>query len=222
MTIPTEGAPMSRIAVLGGTGYAGSHIVAEAVRRGHTVLSVARTVPAERVEGATYIEATLLDVPTLVNELIGVDVVVSAVAARGDMLGALRPAIEQLLSVLPEDVRIGVIGGAGGSLVAEGGPRLVDTEGFADEYKPEALEAIGILEDLQTRSGDRDWFYVHPAGGFGAWAPGERTGSYRDGGDVLVVDENGESFISGADLAVAVLDEIETPRHSRERFTVGY
>lgn len=213
---------MSRIAVLGGTGYAGSHIVAEAVRRGHTVLSVARTVPAERVEGATYIEATLLDVPTLVNELIGVDVVVSAVAARGDMLGALRPAIEQLLSVLPEDVRIGVIGGAGGSLVAEGGPRLVDTEGFADEYKPEALEAIGILEDLRTRAGDRDWFYIHPAGGFGAWAPGERTGSYRDGGDVLVVDENGDSFISGADLAVAVLDEIETPRHSRERFSVGY
>lgn len=213
---------MSRIAVLGGTGYAGSHVVAEAVRRGHTVLSVARTVPAERVEGATYIEATLLDVPTLVNELIGVDVVVSAVAARGDMLGALRPAIEQLLSVLPEDVRIGVIGGAGGSLVAEGGPRLVDTEGFTDEYKPEALEAIGILEDLQTRAGDRDWFYIHPAGGFGAWAPGERTGSYRDGGDVLVVDENGDSFISGADLAVAVLDEIETPRHSRERFTVGY
>ncbi|WP_243231372.1 NAD(P)-dependent oxidoreductase [Microbacterium sp. CIAB417] len=213
---------MSRIAVLGGTGYAGSHIVAEAVRRGHTVLSVARTVPADRVEGAVYVEATLLDVPTLVNELIGVDVVVSAVAARGDMLGALRPAIEQLLSVLPEDVRIGVIGGAGGSLVAEGGPRLVDTEGFADEYKPEALEAIGILEDLQTRAGDRDWFYIHPAGGFGAWAPGERTGSYRDGGDVLVVDENGESFISGADLAVAVLDEIETPRHSRERFTVGY
>ncbi|WDG17219.1 NAD(P)-dependent oxidoreductase [Microbacterium sp. Clip185] len=213
---------MSRIAVLGGTGYAGSHIVAEAVRRGHTVLSVARTVPAERVEGATYVEATLLDVPTLVNELVGVDVVVSAVAARGDMLGALRPAIEQLLSVLPEDVRIGVIGGAGGSLVAEGGPRLVETDGFADEYKPEALEAIGILEDLQTRAGDRDWFYIHPAGGFGAWAPGERTGSYRDGGDVLVVDENGESFISGADLAVAVLDEIETPRHSRERFTVGY
>lgn len=213
---------MSRIAVLGGTGYAGSHIVAEAVRRGHTVLSVARTVPAERVEGAVYVEATLLDVPTLVNELLGVDVVVSAVAARGDMLGALRPGIEQLLSVLPEDVRIGVIGGAGGSLVAEGGPRLVDTEGFAEEYKPEALEAIGILEDLQTRAGDRDWFYIHPAGGFGAWAPGERTGSYRDGGDVLVVDDNGDSFISGADLAVAVLDEIETPRHSRERFTVGY
>ena len=60
---------MPRIAVIGGTGYAGSHIVAEAVQRGHTVVSVARSVPAERVEGATYIEGTVLDVPGLVAEL---------------------------------------------------------------------------------------------------------------------------------------------------------
>ncbi|MEV7693236.1 NAD(P)H-binding protein [Microbacterium sp. NPDC089189] len=213
---------MTRIAVIGGTGYAGSHIVTEAAKRGHTVLSIARTVAAERVTGATYLEGTLLDVPTLAAELVGVDVVVSAVAARGDMLGNLRPAIAQLLSVLPEDVRLGVIGGAGGSLVSPDGPRLVDTDGFTDEFKPEALEAIGILDDLRADAAGRDWFYVHPAGGFGAWAPGERTGSYRDGGDVLVVDDNGESFISGADLAVAVLDEIESPKHSRERFTVGY
>jgi putative NADH-flavin reductase len=213
---------MTRIAVIGGTGYAGSHIVAEAVRRGHTVLSIARTIPGERVEHATYLEGTLLDVPSLVTELQGVEVVVSAVAARADMLGLVRPAIEQLNSVLPEDVRIGVIGGAGGSLVAEGGPRLVDTPEFTEDYKPEALEAIGILEDLQADASGRDWFYVHPAGGFGAWAPGERTGAYRDGGGVLVVDADGESFISGADLAVAVLDEIEQPRHSRENFAVGY
>ncbi|KAA9131116.1 NAD(P)-dependent oxidoreductase [Microbacterium caowuchunii] len=213
---------MTRIAVIGGTGYAGSHIVAEAVRRGHTVLSVARTAPSERVEHATYIEATLLDVPTLANELQGVDVVVGTVPARGDMLGLVRPAMAQLNSVLPEDVRIGVIGGAGGSLVAEGGPRLIDTPGFTEEYKPEAQEAIGILEDLQADESGRDWFYVHPAGGFGVWNPGERTGTYRDGGDVLVTDADGESYISGADLAVAVLDEIENPRHHRERFTVGY
>ena len=213
---------MTRIAVIGGTGYAGSHIVAEAVRRGHTVLSVARTVPAERVERATYLEGTLLDVPSLVTDLQGVEVVVSTVPARGDMLGLVRPAIAQLKSVLPEDVRIGVIGGAGGSFVAEGGPRLVDTEGFTEEYKPEAREAIDILEDLRADASGRDWFYVHPAGGFGVWAPGERTGSYRDGGEVLVVDADGESFISGADLAVAVLDEIEQPRHSRENFAVGY
>jgi uncharacterized protein len=213
---------VARIAVIGGTGYAGGHIVAEAVNRGHTVVSVARSVPSERVDGATYIEGTLLDAPGLVSELEGVDVVVSTVPARGDMLGKVRPAMAELVAALPETVRIGVVGGAGGSLVAPGGPRLVDTEGFTDDYKPEALEAIGILEDLQSGASGHDWFYVHPAGGFGVWAPGERTGTYRDGGDVLVTDADGESFISGADLAVAVVDEIESPRHSRERFTVGY
>lgn len=213
---------MARIAVIGGTGYAGSHIVAEAVQRGHTVLSVARSVASDRVPHATYLEGTLLDVPSLVTELEGVDVVVSAVAPRGDMLGLVRPAMQQLNSVLPENVRIGVIGGAGGSLVSEGGPRLVDTPEFTPEYKPESLEAYGVLEDLQADSSGRDWFYIHPAGGFGVWNPGERTGTYRDGGDVLVTDADGESYISGADLAVAVLDEIENPKHRRERFAVGY
>ncbi|MFT4280254.1 NAD(P)-dependent oxidoreductase [Microbacterium sp.] len=212
---------MATIAVLGGTGYAGRHIVAEAVHRGHTVLSVARTAPAERVPGATYVEGTLLDVPALAKELTGVDVVVSAVAPRGEMEGQVRPNLEALFSVLPDDVRVGVIGGAGGSLVAPGGPRVVDS-GFPEEFKAEALEAIGVLEDLQAEQTGRDWFFVHPAGGFGAWNPGERTGQYRDGGDVIVTDDAGESFISGADLAVAVLDEIEQPRHHRERFTVGY
>lgn len=212
---------MTRIAVLGGTGYAGRHIIAEAAERGHTVVSVARSIPGERVEGVTYIEGTLLDVPALAAELEGVDVVVSAIAPRGDMLGQVRPNLHALLSVLPESVRVGVIGGAGGSLVAEGGPRVIDS-GFPDEFKPEAEEAIGILDDLQADTTGRDWFFVHPAGGFGAWAPGERTGTYRIGGDVIVTDEAGESFISGADLAVAVLDEIEKPAHHRARFTVGY
>lgn len=212
---------MATIAVLGGTGYAGRHIVAEAVQRGHTVLSVARTAPSERVDGASYVEGTLLDVPSLATELTGADVVVSAIAARDDMLGQVRSNLQALFAVLPEEVRVGVIGGAGGSLVAPGGPRVVDS-GFPEEFKPEALEAIGVLEDLQADTSGRDWFFIHPAGGFGMWNPGERTGTYRDGGDVIVTDEAGESFISGADLAVAVLDEIEHPKHSRERFTVGY
>ena len=213
---------MARIAVIGGTGYAGRNIVAEGVRRGHTVVSVARSVPAERVPHATYIEQSLLDVPSLAAELEGVDVVVIAVPARGDMLGKVRPAVAELVASLPPTVRVGVIGGAGGSLVAEGGPRLIDGEGFTEEYKPEAFEAIGILEDLEATPASRDYFYIHPAGGFGVWNPGERTGEYRDGGDVIVTDDAGESYISGPDLAVAVIDEIENPRHRRERFTVGY
>lgn len=212
---------MSNIAVIGGTGYAGRHIVAEAADRGHTVLSVARKVAADRIPGVTYIEGTLLDVPSLLTELTGVDAVVVAVSPRGDMAGLVRPNVEALNATLPEDVRLGVIGGAGGSLVAPGGPRLVDA-GFPEEFKAEALEMIGVLEDLQSEDEGRDWFFIHPAAEFGAGNPGERTGVYRDGGDVLVSDAEGKSFISGADLAVAVLDEIETPKHSRERFTVGY
>lgn len=212
---------MSNIAVIGGTGYAGRHIVAEAAGRGHTVLSVARKVAGERVPGVTYVEGTLLDVPSLLAELQGVDAVVVAVAPRGDMEGLVRPNIEALASTLPESVRLGVVGGAGGSLVAPGGPRLVDS-GFPEEFKAEALEMIGVLDDLQAEQSDRDWFFIHPAGGFGAFNPGERHGTYRDGGDVLVVDENGDSFISGEDFAIAVVDEIENPKHSRGRFTVGY
>ena len=212
---------MTRIAVIGGTGYAGGHIVAEAAERGHTVVSVARKLPVERVDGATYVEGTLLDAPALVAELEGVEVVVFATSPRGDMAGKMRDAVTEVIRELPLSVRVGVVGGAGGSLVAPGGPRVIDS-GFPDEIKPEAMEAIGILEDLQADTTGREWFYIHPAGGFGAWAPGERTGSYRDGGDVIVTDDKGESFISGADFAIAVLDEIESPKHRNERFTVGY
>lgn len=212
---------MALIAVLGGTGYAGRHIVAEAAQRGHTVVSIARSVPGERVAGATYVEGTLLDVPGLVEQLPGVDVVISAVSPRGEMAGLVRPNLEALAATLPDTVRLGVIGGAGGSLVAAGGPRVIDA-GFPEEFKDEALEMIGVLDDLESSASDRDWFFVHPAGGFGAFAPGERTGRYRTGGDVIVTDDDGASYISGEDLAVAVLDEIEDPRHSRARFTVGY
>lgn len=213
---------MARIAVIGGTGYAGSHIVAEGVKRGHTMVSVARRIPNDRIENATYVEGTALDIPNLVAELEGVEVVVSALAPRDDMLGKVRPALAELAATLPEGVRLGVIGGAGGALAAPGGPRVIDTPEFADEYKAEASEAIEVLEDLQADQSGRGWFYIHPAAGFGAWNPGDCVGSYRDGGDVQVTDADGQSFISGADLAIAVIDEVETARHTGQRFTVGY
>ena len=212
---------MSRIAVIGGTGYAGSHIVAEAVARGHDVISVSRHLPTEPVEGAAYVEGPILGVPALLEEIGDVDVVIQALSPRGDMAGKVRPATAELFAALPPHARLGVVGGAGGSLVSAGGPRVIDA-GFPEEFVAEATEAIGVLEDLQADDSGKDWFFVHPAGSFGAWNPGERTGSYRDGGPVLVVDGTGESFISGADLGVAFVDEIENPQHSRENFAVGY
>lgn len=212
---------MSRIAVIGGTGYAGSHIIEEAVARGHSAISIARSIPTERVEGAIYVEGNILDVPSLLEQIQEADVVIQALSPRGDMVGKVRPATAELYAALPDSVRLGVVGGAGGSLVAPGGARLIDTD-FPEEFKPEAFEAIGVLEDLRAAADGNDWFFIHPAGGFGNWAPGERTGTYRDGGPVLVTDENGESFISGPDLGVAFIDEIENPKHHRENFAVGY
>ena len=213
---------MTRIAVIGGTGYAGSNIVAEAVSRGHSVVSVARSVPTERVEGAIYLEGNVLELDALRETLAGADAVVSALAPRGDMEDAVLGALRELVTALTgTGTRLGVIGGAGGSLVAPGGPRLFD-QGFPEEYKHEAQVGIDTLALLEDSDSSLDWFFIHPAKNFGAWAEGTRTGRYRDGGTVIVRDSEGQSAISGADLAVAIVDEIEKPKHRRENFAVGY
>ncbi|MDQ0728657.1 NAD(P)-dependent oxidoreductase [Microbacterium sp. W4I20] len=213
---------MTRIVVLGGTGYAGRHIVAEAVARGHAVIAVSRSEPSDPVAGAAYLQRSALDSEAIAATFDGADAVVWAVAARGDMEDKALGALENIAAALTgTETRLGVIGGAGGSLVAPGGPRLFD-QGFPEEYKAEAQVGIDSLALLEGTDAGLDWFFVHPAEEFGPWAEGERTGHYRDGGDVMVRDADGKSWISGADLAVAIVDEIEQGNHRRERFTVGY
>ncbi len=95
-------------------------------------------------------------------------------------------------------------------------------DAVAARYAVQACGGIDSLALLEGADAGLDWFFVHPAEVFGPWAEGERTGHYRDGGDVLVRDGEGKSYISGADFAVAVVDEIEQGNHHRERFTVGY
>ena len=80
---------------------------------------------------------------------------------------------------------------------------------------------MALLEALQQAPENLDWFYVSPAATFGAWNPQRVTGSYRISDDVLLTDENGDSYIAAPDLALAVLDEIEQPRHHRRRFHVA-
>lgn len=213
---------MARIVVIGGTGYAGSHIVREAVDRGHEVVAVARHEPDAPIEGATYAQGSALDIAWLGDVLEGADAVVSALSSRGDMTDAVLGVVADLIAALDgTSTRLGVVGGAGGSLVAPGGPRLFD-QGFPEEYKHEAQVGIDSLALLEASDPSLEWFFVHPAEEFGAWDEGERTGRYRDGGHVIVRDENGRSHISGADLAVAVVDEIERPRHRRDNFAVAY
>jgi hypothetical protein len=214
---------MARISMFGGTGYAGRYIVAEAVKRGHSVTSVSRSAPAQRIDDVDYLQGSLLDADTRAKALVDADIVVVAVAPRGDMAGKVHPGITAMAADADRaGVRIGVVGGAGSLLVAEGGPRLVDTPDFPAEFHAEALEMAAALADLRNSPESLDWFYLSPPATYGDFAPGEPRGGFRTGDDLLLTDDEGNSFIGGADFATAVVDEIERPAHRRAPFTVAY
>ena len=214
---------MTRLTVIGGSGYAGRHIVQAAADRGLIVTAMSRGAVTEQVPGVTYVQGSLSEAADRSRALQGADAVVIAASPRGDMLGALRPAIAQMAAeAAVAGVRLGVVGGAGSLRVSPEGPRVVDTPGFPEAFLGEAREMAATLEDLRASSVDLDWFMICPAGTFGAYAPGEFRGTYRVGGDVLLTDEAGNSEIGGADFGSAVVDEIVRPQHHRQRFTVAY
>lgn len=206
-----------------GTGYAGAHIAREAVVRGLEVTSWSRSLPESQVDGVAYRTGDLLDAKVLADAVSDADVVVGALSPRGALDGELRSLYATVAKLAEEaGVRLGVVGGAGSLLVSEGGPTVASLPDFPEAFASEAAQLTGVLEDLRSSDEALNWFFVSPAGGFGSYAPGEATGHYRLGGDVLLVDENGESFISGADFALALVDEIVEPKHHRSRFTVAY
>ena len=98
----------------------------------------------------------------------------------------------------------------------------MDTPDFPTEFAAEPRVLDAVLQNLRASDESVDWFFLSPAAGFGDYAPGEATGSYRVGGDVLLSDDEGKSYISSQDLALAIVDEIEKPAHRRTRFTVAY
>jgi uncharacterized protein len=214
---------MARITVLGGTGYGGEAVVREAARRGHDVSAYSRRPPAEPVDGAQYVTGSLLEPELLRRSVQGADVVFEALSPRGDMQGKVEGIVDDLIRLADEGgVRLGVLGGASSLLVSEGGPRLFDTAQPPPEVLPEVQTGLDVLETLRQAPETLDWFYLSPPAVFGAWAPAPVTGAYRLSDDVLLTDENGQSTISAADLAVAVVDEIENPRHRRRRFHVAH
>ncbi len=213
---------MARITVLGGTGYAGAAVVAEARRRGHDVTAVSRTAPASPVDGVTYVEGSVLDGDVLDRVLADADVVVSALSPRGDMAGKVEGVVEDLVARLAgSSTRFGYVGGASSLLTEEGGPRVWDVteQHMPDEVKPEVRTGLDTLALLEASPESLDWFYVSPPQDFGSWLGTPSKGEYVLGGDVLLRDADGASTISADDLALAILDEIETPAHRRARFT---
>jgi uncharacterized protein len=214
---------MTVVAVIGATGYAGGHIVTEALSRGDEVIAVSRTAPADNRPGVTVRAGEITDERLLAELAEQADVIVvavHAVAGQEPLLPRVVPAL--LAAAAAGGARLAFVGGASSLLVAPGGPRLLDTPEFPDAFKFEAGTHAGVLEQLRAADSAADWFYLSPAGGFGSYAPGERTGTFRTGGDLLLTDADGKSEISGEDYAIALVDEIHKPAHHQERFTVAY
>ena len=214
---------MARITVLGGTGYGGEAVVREAARRGHPVTSYSRRPPEQPVDGVTYVHGSLLDPDLLAQSVQDADVVFEALSPRGDMQGKVEGIVDELIRLADQGgVRLGVLGGASSMLVSENGPSLFDTGETPPEVLPEVQTGLDVLDTLKRAPETLDWFYVSPAAEFGSWVDAPETGAYRLSDDVLLTDENGVSRISGADLALAVVDEIEHPRYRRRRFHTAH
>lgn len=213
---------MARITVLGATGYAGAALVAEAARRGHDVTAVSRSSVEAPIAGVSYVTGSAADPAVLDEVLPGRDVVLSALSPRGDMAGRLEGVVAEVATRLAGTAtRLGYIGGASSLHVEEGGPRLWDVSEphLPADVKPEIETGLRVLDDLRATPEDLDWFYVSPPENFGSWLGTADRGGYLRGGDVLLRDADGRSEISAADLALAVLDEVESPAHRRARFT---
>lgn len=204
---------MSRIALIGASGNAGSKILAELVARGHAVTAIARdTSKIAAGPKVTPLSVDAHDGKALAEALQGHDIAISSVhflaSDAETLIGAVKDAgVKRYL----------VVGGAG-SLEAAPGLRVVDTPEFPEIYKGEALKGAAFLERLKAEKG-LEWSFLSPSALF---FDGPRTGKFRLGTDSLLVAADGNSSISFADFAIALVDEIEAPKHVRRRFTVGY
>jgi putative NADH-flavin reductase len=201
-----------KVAVLGASGRAGSEITKELAARGHAVTAIARKADAiPAVDGVTPVSGDASDASELAKLIKGSDAVISALhhdVAAATLLNALKTAgVPRLL----------VTGGAG-SLEVAPGVRLIDTPDFPEAFKPYALPGVVFLDDLRGET-DIDWTFFSPAA---LIEETPRLGRFRTGTDQLIVDDKGESRIGFSDYAIAMVDELENPRHSRARFTAAY
>jgi putative NADH-flavin reductase len=213
---------MTRITVLGGTGYTGSNIAREAVARGHDVTSFSRSEPREPIDGVSYLTGEIRD--ELAGLVANADVIIGALSPRGELATELRSLYAELAGVAAAaGKRVGIVGGFSALRMAPGAARTAYAGEVPPQFATEARVMAEVIDDLVEAAPQAlDWFYLSPAATYGSYAPGEATGSYRAGGDVAIFDESGSSAISGADFAKAIVDEIEAPAHSRQHFGVAY
>ena len=201
------------IALIGATGRAGSRILTELVQRGQTVTAIVRQpekVPA--LANVTALKGDVQDGEALAALLKGHDIVISAVHFTDTDLPVLISAVKA--SGVPRWL---VVGGAGSLFIAPG-KQLVDQPEFPEAYRAEAGKGRDFLNLLQGETG-LNWTFISPSA---LIFEGERTGTYRLGGNDLIIGADGKSRISFEDFAVALVDELESAAHPRQRITAGY
>ena len=215
---------MSSITVIGGTGYAGSAIVAEAAARGHRVTALARSLPAIPTADVRYVQGDASDEATLAHVVLGADVVVAALAPRGALADSFRDVYRTLARLADTaGASLFVVGGYSSLRPAPGADRFVaDLSHIPAELHGEILAGAAlIVEDLPATPTTLDWTFVSPPQMFGAWAPGEQLGRYRLGDDVAVQPQDGGA-ISAADYALGFVDLIEQSDHHRAHVNLAH
>ncbi|KFJ05929.1 SDR family oxidoreductase [Bifidobacterium tsurumiense] len=204
-----------KIAVIAANGKAGRLIVEEAVNRGLDVTAVVRKENATVAQKA--IVKDLFDLSS--EDLKDFDVVISAFGAWGDNLPQTKQSSEHLAEILSgTPTRLLIIGGAGSLYVnKEHTMALQDTPDFPEEFKPVAAAAAEALAALRKHD-DVNWTYISPAADF--QAQGERTGDYIVAGEEFTTNDKGESRISYADYAIAMVDEATSEHpHIKQRIS---
>jgi putative NADH-flavin reductase len=215
-----------KIALIGATGFVGPKLLQEALTRGHQVTAIVRD-PAkltEKHENLTVVTGDVNNGPQLAEQLAGHDVVLNSFNAGwtnpnlyNDFLAGER-AIEQATAQAGAP-RLFVIGGAGSLFID--GKQLVDGPEFPANIKPGATAARDYLNELKQNT-QLDWTFFSPAIEMHQGITTGRTGHYRLGTESPVFNAEGRSILSAEDLAIAVLDELEKPQFSRQRFTAAY
>src|SRR5438067_6856781 len=214
-----------KIALVGATAFIGSKLRDEAVSRGHIVTAITRSpdkLPhSERIIPAP---ADINDVPALARYFKGQDAVIHSYApGRGvspqENMDKQRAGTLSIIAAMRAAgiKRILAVGGAGSLEIAPGLAHF-DSPDFPPEYQGGA-RATAQIKDLLRAEKDLEWTFLCPSHTI---APGERTGKFRLGGDQLLIGADGVSRISVEDYAVAMIDELENPKHTGRRFTVGY
>lgn len=205
-----------KIAVVAANGKAGQLIVREAVERGNDVTAFVRS--ENRTVAENVVVKDIMDLTP--KDLVGFDAVVDAFGAwTPETLPQHSTTLAHLCDILSgTDTRLLVVGGAGSLYVnPEHTMTVSETPDFPEMFKPLASAMAEALSDLRERD-DVRWTYISPAGDF--QAEGERTGEYILAGEELTLNDRGESIISYADYAIAMVDEIESGDHIQQRISV--